>query len=153
MKLNQYQITLSRYFPSHHPRKGQPTHFINLVYDLFKLHTIRENYAHWQKIIEDVNAGRGVLNVKQWTGKPYFSHPKTIFTITGGLGYQKIDIRFKKVKKAKTAFIYIDGLPLVGSLETTIMENDGLKPVDFCNWFKKDLIGGIIIHFTSLRYQ
>lgn len=150
--MKKHVITLSKNFPSTHPRKGEPTQFVGMYAFGLKLHTIRENYEWWKKKIDEVNAGIAQLEIREWTGTPYYSPQKTLFIITEGLGYQKIDIRFKKVKKAKQVFFTIDGLPLIGADPLTIIKNDGLTEVDFKHWFKKDVISGIIIHFSPLRY-
>lgn len=79
-----YVITLSRHFLANHKRAGEETHFKEKFllgqgltdYDtpsMAKIHTIRANYPLWEKRIKEVQEGRAVLSVRQWTGKPYRS--------------------------------------------------------------------------------
>lgn len=142
-----YVITLSKVFPVNHPRRGDDTDFYLKMFMDEKLHTIRGNYQFWKRRIDEVNAGNAVLEIRQWTGKPYCSKQETKFVLNSGLGYQKINVKCKKF-----VFIEIDNLPLISVDYLTVIENDGLNEEDFKAWFKKDLTDGIIIHFTYLRY-
>ena len=68
-----YVITLSRNFLAYHKRAGEETHFKEKIQSGEKLHTIRANYPLWEKRIKEVQEGRAVLSIRQWTGKPYRS--------------------------------------------------------------------------------
>lgn len=153
--MKNYYIMLSKHYPATHPRKGDPTNFEDKYLDGSKGHTIRGNYAFWKKRIDQVNDGKACLQLRQWSGKPYCSKMVTIAIIYSGLSYQMINIRqkYSGLLKKKLLFIEVDEIPLIGCVETTIIKNDGLTEEDFKAWFKKDLIGGIIIHWAGLEYR
>lgn len=44
-----YVITLSKKFMSKHPKAGEPTFFVFKFISHEKIHTIRANYALWEK--------------------------------------------------------------------------------------------------------
>lgn len=103
-KIKTYVLTLSKFFPSTHIRKGEPTSFRDAfnagqvfnrgsacLYRHPKKHTIRSNYPLWLKRITEVQAGKAVLSVRQWTGKPYRSPQEEIAILTNedGLGIQE----------------------------------------------------------------
>lgn len=87
-----YVITLSQVFPTWHKRAGEPTKFraaflsgqtcskckkrnhamcTSECFSGLKIHTIRANYPLWLKRITEVQQGKAVLSVRQWSGKPY----------------------------------------------------------------------------------
>lgn len=89
-----YVITLSQVFPTWHKRAGEPTKFraaflsgqtcskckkrnpamcTGECFSGLKIHTIRANYPLWLKRITEVQQGKAVLSVRQWSGKPYRS--------------------------------------------------------------------------------
>ncbi len=154
-----YVITLSRHFLANHKRAGEETHFkekfllgLGLTdYDtpsLAKIHTIRANYPLWEKRIKEVQEGRAVLSIRQWTGKPYRSKQVEIAMLTAenGIGIQRLDI-FDFMRPAK-----VDGSQLVNL--TDLANNDGLSFSDWYHWFRlADVIKPmVIIHFTKFRY-
>lgn len=86
-----YVITLSQVFPTWHKRAGEPTKFraaflsgqtcskckkrnhamcTSECFSGLKIHTIRANYPLWLKRITEVQQGKAVLSVRQWSGKP-----------------------------------------------------------------------------------
>lgn len=99
----------------------------------------------------EVQAGKAVIDVYYWDGKPYGKGVKQVVFATldkdSGCGVQRV--------------VFIDGditRPLVGwdiEPETTDMaKNDGLPFDDFKAWFEGyDLsLPMAIIHFTKFRY-
>lgn len=128
-----------------------------------KIHTIRDNYEYWARIADEVNAGRGILSLRQWTGSPYNfkcdgSKPKEFLQLPK-MGIQKITI--EKILDAHISegtplsigfdySIFIDGK--VSKQVNILPQNDGLSDADFRGWFKKPIIKGAIIHFTDFRY-
>jgi hypothetical protein len=143
MKLKTYVITLSKMFLQGHPRAGQPTNFRESFEQGLKIHTIRCNYDLWAKRLDEVIAGRAVLSVRQWSGKPYGSKqesPIRILTKDDGVGYQKIT----QERLFTDHFIVVE----FGA------HHDGLSHTDFYNWFdhKPTKEPYIIIHFTPYRY-
>lgn len=119
MKTKIYVLTVSRYFPVTHPKKGYKTEFewkikngLNLTcyqcreIERFdgdccgfipgtlgkKIHTIRSNYDLWKKRIDEVNEGKAVLSIRYWMGKPYNS-PQCEFVVLdkdSGIGVQEL---------------------------------------------------------------
>ena len=172
-----YVLTLSKSFPKTHARAGKPTNFkvkfslgqgcpdcdepqdlsgVNIsncnscvnACHYPKIHPIRANYELWRKRIEEVQAGRAVLSVRQWTGKPYASPQKEIARLTAGdgCGVQRLDI-FDFMRPAK-----VDGSQLVDL--TGLANNDGLSFSDWYHWFRSADVKKpmVIIHFTKFRY-
>lgn len=172
--INTYVIILSKEFLKGHSKEGQSTNFKekfeigqgckeckesqNLSGEnisqcnscsraIFheKIHTIRGNYNLWEKRINEVQAGKAVLSIRQWMDKPYKSKQEVLAILTkdDGVSIQKLTIKN-------------DGW-LIGwkhcFLRKPIATNDGLSIEDFNEWFKgyddKPLA---IIHFTYFRY-
>ena len=171
-----YVITLSRHFLENHKRAGEETHFKekfllgqscpdcnetqDLSYDhisnctgcmrtfLFpKLHTIRANYPLWEKRIKEVQEGRAVLSIRQWTGKPYRSKQVELATLTAGdnVGIQLMELTndFAECIIGGHHHSYV-----------TVAKNDGLHPDDWLDWFSAYNLSKpmAIIHFTKFRY-
>lgn len=145
-----YVLILSKVFPNNHKRAGEETEFeLKFVFGgkLEKKHTIRANYPLWKKRMAEVQQGKAVLSVRQWTGKPYRSKQVEIARLTAahGVGIQMLKMidLFRPVT--------IDGhkveLP-------DLAANDGLSFNDWYDWFKGyDLREPlVIIHFTPFRY-
>ena len=166
-----YVITLSQRFPARHPRSGELTYFdkkvLNAVWEAHrcttqfpsvgnKLHTIRANYPLWEKRFRQIEAGKAILSVREWTGKPYCSKQRVICNLTAadGIGLQKmIASRILSADKKETlAFLpHVDGK---ATSELSLALNDGLTESDWLAWFKSyDLTKPLaIIHFTNFRY-
>ena len=171
-----YVITLSKYFLANHKRAGEETHFkekfllgqscpdcaspqdlsgINIsdcnscvrACSFPKLHTIRANYPLWEKRIKEVQEGRAVLSIRQWTGKPYRSKQVEIATLTAGSG---VGIQLMELTNDFAECIIGD----YHHSYVTVAKNDGLHPADWIEWFSAyDLSKPMaIIHFTKFRY-
>ena len=142
-----YVLTLSKSFPRTHARAGEPTEFREKFLKKEKIHTIRANYELWSKRIKEVQAGRAVLSVRQWTGKPYASPQEEIAKLTAadGIGIQRLDI-FDLMRPEKVDGRLVDLMDLA--------HNDGLSFSDWHHWFRGyDLSKPMaIIHFTKFRY-
>lgn len=143
-----YVITLSRNFLAYHKRAGEETHFKEKFLSGEKLHTIRANYPLWEKRIKEVQEGRAILSIRQWTGKPYRSKQVEIATLTAenGVGLQRLEFTDCRLR-----------FPYVGSEWTfmvSLAKNDGLSLNDWVGWFGGyDLSEPMaIIHFTKFRY-
>lgn len=171
-KIKRYRLGVSRNFPITHPKKGKPTFFvekIQLSLDLLieapgdfvvdldpKLHTCRANYPLWEKRMKEVQAGRAVIELFYWSGKPYRSK-QVVFAVLdkdSGCGVQKLVFGFVKPNKINFPLIDIGRLPFTSINIFQLSENDGLLLDDFKAWFKGyDLSSPMaIIHFTSFRY-
>lgn len=148
-----YVITLSEYFPVKHKRVGEETNFKKKFLNGEKTHTIRMNYPLWEKRIKEVQKGRAVLSIRQWTGKPYRSKQIEIATLTAknGIGVQKLifvgnDIMLPVVEYGGNKFRSMDMYRLAS--------NDGLSFKNWVDWFRGYDLSKImaIIHFTKFRY-
>ncbi len=145
-----YVLTLSKVFPKTHKRAGEPTDFELLFKDnnyFDKIHTIRANYPLWKQRISEIQAGRAVLSVRQWTGKPYRSKQFEIGKLTAkdGVGVQML----KMIDLFRPAIINGHKVEL-----PVLAANDGLSFNDWYEWFKGyDLKKPLaIIHFSEFRY-
>lgn len=145
-----YVLTLSKSFPRTHARAGEPTEFREKFLKEEKIHTIRANYELWSKRIKEVQEGRAVLSVRQWTGKPYCSKQVEIARLTaeGGVGIQKLCF-----PNRLTALVDYPERKLSVDFKL-LAKNDGLSLADWCDWFRHyDLSKPLaIIHFTNFRY-
>lgn len=177
MKLKTFPLMISKQFLKSHPRAGEKTYFkekilnscgprflgdgesLQLIKDK-KLHTIRDNYEYWARIAIEVNAGRGVLSLRQWTGSPYNfqrdgSKPKEFLQLPK-MGVQAI--------RLMTGGVVLNGKEIPWYEFNEIYTNDGFSYFDdFFHWFcpplKNPAIGRVldkqacIIHFTDFRYE
>lgn len=142
-----YVITLSRNFLAYHKQAGEETHFKEKFLSGEKLHTIRANYPLWEKRIKEMQEGRAVLSIRQWTGKPYRSKQVEIATLTAESG---VDIQLMELTNDLSECIVGDHRHSYVS----VAKNDGLHPADWLDWFScYDLSKPMaIIHFTKFRY-
>ena len=168
-----YVLTVSRNFPTTHPRKGEKTEFVLKIQNGLgitckncrevsrfdgdccgylpgqkgeKLHTIRANYDFWKKRIDEVNEGKAILSLRYWTGKPYCSKQEEFARLDkdSGIGVQKLE------DPTNFVFAPIDGKTINWD---EVAKNDGLSFNDFCEWFKVRKNSPMaIIHFTNFRY-
>lgn len=163
-----YVLTLSRVFPTTHPRKGKGTAFAPAFrnsltcqkckehttaicagecFSIRKLHTIRANFPLWEKRFNQIQRGEAVLSVRQWTGKPYASKQVEIARLSAedGIGIQKV--QFVDLMRPTTINGNRVELP-------DLAKNDGLTFRDWYDWFKGyDLSQPLaVIHFTKFRY-
>lgn len=166
-----YVITLSRVFPAKHPRKGEQTNFdvklLNAVWRAhnmsiglpqygMKLHTIRSNYALWSRRFKQIEAGKAVLSIRYWSGKPYHSKQMEICKLTkeDRIGIQKMEFLAFQEGYRKDAGIWISGNVIPMDEREQIAINDGLTLQDWDDWFadydKTEPLA--IIHFTKFRY-
>ena len=170
--MKSYVITLSQQFPAKHPRKGEPNNFnaqlLNAVWKAhnmsvgfpqfgMKLHTIRANYELWSKRFKQIDAGKAILSIRYWTGKPYRSKKMEICKLTkeDGIGIQKLEL-----KLASYLPFYIDVDRIDEDRRKDVIHvgllahNDGLSLNDWQDLFRNyDLSKPLaIIHFTKFRY-
>lgn len=150
-------ITVARKYPSKHIRRGEDTNFVKKILNNYtvkvdelgaKIHTCRSNYEYWERIVNEVNAGKAILSVRYWSGKPRKSKQVEIvsFDHNSGIGIQKLVF-----EKAFLANPTINGERIH---LTELAQNDGLEFNDFLSWFEdSDLTEPLaIIHFTTFRY-
>lgn len=151
-------LTISRQFPANHLRCGHDTNFVKKILNNYacnnnglgnKIHTCRANYKYWERIINEVNAGKAILSLRYWSDKPYKSKQVEIVTFDKGSGIGLQELTFKN------NLLY---MPFVNNKFVSLAEiskNDGLKVSEFISWFEKyDLSCPMaIIHFTKFRYS
>lgn len=137
-------LIVSSKFMKSHPRAGELTHFPVNIVNGTKLHTIRNNYEYWKKIVDEVNRGEASLEIRTWSGMPYRSKQINV------KGFYKGQIGIQPcVVDADAEVVYVKG-----SLNTCdyIEASDGLSIEDFWNWFPKTIEDACIIHFTNKLY-
>ena len=155
--MNTYVLMLSKVFPQYHPRKGEATGFRDkLLVTKVKKHTLRKNATHWERIAEEVNAGKAILSIRQWSGKPYAKDTRQIeIARLTRLGVQRIRLSYVTAKRLWQGFIPYGKYERRVNLDRLAM-NDGLETIDFEQWFGLDKatsdVEGIILHFTEMRY-
>lgn len=149
-------ITFSTKFPSYHPRKGEPTLFVEKIYkSLYLMKAVPEelyNVFDFSIMNNDaispkhhtIRAGKrwkvsDKFSPRIWSGKPY--HSKQIIIAE--------DIEIKKVWDIE---IDINGVIAINGFYSEIEDdvevisaNDGLDPFDFMWWFNKLPFNGQII--------
>ena len=166
-KIKRYRLGVSRYFPTTHPRKGEPTGFETSILMMLqgfkgleytKIHTIRGNYELWSKRMAEVQAGRAVIELFYWSGSPYNSKrddsKQVVFATLdkdSGCGVQGFGIPHQ-YSEYNEGYIYTHPQSRVKTKD--IAQNDGLSLDDFKEWFSGCDMTEIkaIIHFTSFRY-
>lgn len=163
MQMKTYVLILSDFFPSYHPKAGKPTDFKKKLEDGLKKHTFRGNPGLWEHRAEEINAGRAVLSIRQWCGKPRRSgsHQIEIARYTR-LGIQRASLPYFFCSERNQYIPYAvkvkkgDNVTLLYNSE--FARNDGLSLKDFLGWFSRrkepvpDEVEGVILHFTDMRY-
>lgn len=157
-----YILILSEVFPKGHPRQGQPTGFREAFLrgqdspqgEGAKIHTLRGNSSLWEQRAARVNAGKAVLSVRQWSGKPYRkgSTMVEIGRLTR-LGIQHVMMDMAEGKP----FAIVRDDDMAGRMVSigAIASGDGLSEEDFIPWFRLSVVNGFngcILHFTDFRY-
>lgn len=151
--MKKYIITLSKFFLKQHIRAGEETDFKDSFLKGKKVHTIRANYNLWEARIKEVQEGKAVLSIRQWSGLPYRSKQDEITELSkeDGVGIQKLTFN-----KDSNGEFFLEDFDIDGKYIDfdKLAANDGLLTEDWYRWFKKyDLSKPMaVIHFTSFRY-
>lgn len=161
-------LTFSRKFPAYHPRKGEPTYFVEKILNFIghdkRLYQKGINRAICDLKLHTIRAGNrwkagDKFSPRVWSGKPYNSKQIIIAP----------DIEVKSVQEFKIEVdndyvcVLIDDWPffeenknMVTQTEAfeTLAKNDGLTFVDFKNWFKypSPFTGQIIAWSSEIKY-
>lgn len=183
-KFKTYVLMLSAFFPVSHPKAGRPTGFADALkanlqriecheqrqcigcgecVRQLKHHTIRGNATLWEHRAEEINAGRAILSIRQWSGKPYGKGTKQIeIARLTHLGTQRITMPYELYQTLGLRFpvsAMVQDSDTLRPVELSkLAYNDGLSMVDFMHWFasrKKGAVSdfqGVILHFIDLRY-
>jgi hypothetical protein len=159
-------ITFSRVFPTYHPKKGQPTFFVEKVYkSLFLMKCVSpdlandfnfavmndENYSPKHHTIRKGNRWKAgdKFSPRVWSGKPYASKQITIAP----------DIEIKKIwdiQIHQSHEIFINGKFFASFASQNcalLAQHDGLNIENFQHWFNKlPFIGQIICWSEQIQY-
>jgi hypothetical protein len=146
-------MTLDRVFPAKHKRAGAPTMFASLLYANRKIHSVRVDASGlWAKRCEDVNSGKRILSVREWTGRPYFSEQREIKRFAK-VGMQHITMAYSSGDALPQCWIDDKRVPV-----EDVASNDGLSVEDFVDYIfgkcgcKENVFEGVVIHLTDYRY-
>lgn len=155
MKKKIYVLMVSRVFPSYHPRKGEETGFPELIISGFKQHTVRPNYERWKKKSDQINAGKAVLSIRYWTGKPYCSPQKEFCELSSievqKVCYYKLPVVTNNLPTSyNLIFINNSVIPLRHPFK--FAARDGLSLADLQSWFPKPVEDMALIHFGNFKY-
>lgn len=156
-------ITLSRKFPSYHPKAGQPTYFVESIMN--SIYPGDQGFDfHYEDFLKSLNSGRsiaalnvfrsaleeGITNCKHHTiraGKRWKTGDKASLRVWSGKPYNSkqiiiapdVELGVKDVEIWETGNILIDGEFLKISNYEKFARNDGLSECDMNNWFSKSL--------------
>lgn len=169
-------ITFSRFFPATHPRKGEPTYFVEKIWESLW----QQDLISLSKMVElSANTGVAQLNMNNirsnkfepknhtirssnrwkvgdkfsprvWSDKPYNSK---MITIAPDIEIKKVwDILIFNVNGSLS--FSINGKEQPSTIIGQLSKNDGLSLYDFSNWFNKTNIfsGQIICWNDSIEY-
>jgi hypothetical protein len=138
------------------PKQGQPTGFKAAILNGTKKHTIRENADFWEKRLQPKQVkgapkgfkARPILNLVEWSGKPYRSTCEHIA--------QRIQFTQRVKKQNGEWYVQIAYTNKWFAIDKEILaENDGLTVEDFTAFFAHVPDGKemIIIHFANAQYD
>ncbi|KAA6329683.1 hypothetical protein EZS27_021531 [termite gut metagenome] len=145
-------ITLSKTFFTGHSRHCESTMFREKVLEGIKIHTCRQNYEYWKCKIKRLKEVGGVLSIRQWSGKPFYSKQEIITEVPADVvGIQMLSL-WKNFEYA-----VVGCWKVITPVELAL--NDGLLLEDYQAWFapvlkknKEEVIHFALIHFTDFRY-
>ena len=168
-------LTFSRTFPSYHPRKGQPTYFVEKIWqclfnkglsyydtNLEEELSIFSNPSHFIKPKgHTIRAGHrwksgDKFSPRVWSGKPYTTKQ---ITIAPDIEVKKVfDVNIEITGSIAFSF-FIDSKNIPTDEVVRLAKNDGLEVNDFLNWFaahpnKKESVftGQIICWDENINY-
>lgn len=119
------------FFIKQHTRAGEETGFKESFLKEKKMHTIRANYNLWEARNKEVQEGKVVLSIRQWSGLPYRSKQDEITELSkeDGIGIQKLTF-----KKDSNGMFFLEDYDIDGKyIELDkLASNDGLLTEDWC---------------------
>jgi hypothetical protein len=151
-------LTFSRHFPKGHPKAGQPTCFVNKVWNSFRRedNVLPASYYQWVKKFpmdseEYAKAVNSILmqEVKHHTiraGSRWKAGDMASLRVWSDKPYRSKQVEFAQVEVKKvwpveiyaTEFIFevkINDYKLTKECQELVANNDGLNLIDFYNWF------------------
>jgi len=168
-------ITFSRFYPAYHPRKGEPTEFIEKIWkgvyedssDVpfpHELAGVWSAYCEMDNLIpkyHTIRAGNrwkvgDWFSPRVWSGKPYkskqieFAPPIQVkkvweLEIEVGKKYWFFKLNGEDISNEKENFN-------IDEFTELLAKNDGLLLSDFLNWFPKSFTGQIICWNDKIEY-
>jgi len=169
-------LTFSRTFPAYHPKKGQPTHFVEKIWKFLHDNTefpygsgdiidaydkafpivfnMEENIHNHKPKGHTIRAGHrwkvgDKFSPRVWSGKPYQSKQIIIAP----------DIEVKKTWNVEKvgSNLYFENAPtiILNPLQEGCQKlacNDGITAIELIQWFIKDFSGQIICWDYSIEY-
>ena len=164
-KKKTFVLMVAKKFPATHIRAGEPTYFKEQILAGLKIHTIRENRTLWQDRVKQINEGRAVLSIREWSDKPYRSKQIELLQLTK-VGVQNVSI-FPETKQIYVLRGQGTDADIVKRWTTSsehrseitqFCNNDGFDTVfairHFWSWFNSSKpVYGCILHFTNFKYQ
>lgn len=172
-------ITFSRQFPVKHPKAGQPTFFVEQIYNSIGLKIGNTKQSGdipkemWDKVNDfvlldgeqkkhhTIRAGSrwkegDWFSPRVWSGKPYASKQ---IEFAPPIQIKKIFEVCLNVTAAEGFNWWVDGHIIPTDEVTMLAKNDGLEINDFLNWFmihpkskKEGFIGQILCWNESIEY-
>jgi len=132
-------ITFSRQFPKNHIREGDNTHFLTLILENIKVHTIRAG-NRWK--VGDL------FSPRCWSGMPYRSKQIPI------LDDLNDTLEVRKVYKftANKGKFYLNDYILSTPELQILASRDGLTLIDFMSWMG-DTFEGQVICWREVDYK
>jgi len=154
-------ITFSRVFPSYHPRAGEATGFIYMIWKSigrpdsnFVWPELKHHWINYESVVNDIHPKHHTIRAghrfkvgdwfspRVWSGKPYRSkqiqfapdiHIRKVWDFeVDAVGVYAIA---KSGEQLKYTFQPIDNQTY--DMDDRIAQNDGLNPEDFYWWFSR----------------
>jgi len=157
------EIMFSRVFPAYHPRKGEPTYFVEkmlrqlIIDDKASTEDLKSEFVHIPILGRINGKGHTIRKGHHFTEGDYFK-PK-VWTV---LPYKSVKHQFAppvKVEKVYDFEITNGQIVIGGKLYATpwlnqVAHNDGLTLADFYAWFQypKPFEGQIIVWNNEINY-
>jgi hypothetical protein len=147
-----YILVMAKTFPKTHPKSGAETQFSEQILAGKKIHTIRKNPDYWMHVANEVNEGRAVLSIREWTGRPYFSKHREIMQL------EKIAVEQIKVYVDHQTYIQLEGfinIDYPSKAFARFAANDGMTADDLYSWLhmEKKNHEAALIYFTDFDYN
>lgn len=173
-------ITFSRFFPVYHPKKGQPTNFIEKIWRSFEKESGLPKSFHpfVDQVAVNIGLKNGmsfneyvefyseltpkhhtIRNGNRWKAGDYFSprvwsgkpYASPMITIAPDIKIEKVwDISLRIRGDFKE--LYCNDEDLTGTSISKIAMNDGLTVEDLFAWFNKPFTGQIICWNKEIEY-
>lgn len=164
-------ITFSRTYPANHPKRGEPTHFVEKIWKyLYDLPGMSWDVGEYQQRHDNHFGPEQVISVHDFTPKLHTIRAGNrwkagdMFSprVWSGRPYNSKQIEFAPPMEVKRVWGFeidrsdyrLDGKKLGPELLRVIAGNDGLSIDDFECWFRwpKEFSGQIISWSENLNY-